>query len=172
MKSKLIATFIPALFITNAFAAIEGEKGTIQFNGQIVESTCSVAPGSNNQTIDLGQVSANAFGGQGGFSTSKKFSIELSDCNTDIATQASIVFGGETVSGNDQALSTGDVTNVGVQILQAGTPLTLDGVTASAPQTLTNGDNKLDFAARYVSLSDDVYPGEANATANFMLQYE
>lgn len=172
MKAKFIAAAIPALFMANAFAAIEGESGTVNFTGQIVESTCSIAPGNNNQTVDLGQVSANAFGGQGGATSAKNFSIKLADCNTEIASQASVLFSGETA--NDTALKTseGDATNVGIQILQNGTALKLDGVTPSAAQDLIEGENSLDFAARYVALSDEVAAGEANATANFTLQYE
>ncbi|MBC3252456.1 fimbrial protein [Serratia fonticola] len=172
MKVKLVSAIVPALFMMSSSAfAIEGETSTVIFNGEIVESTCALAANSKNQVVQLGSVSANTFGGAGGTSLSKEFTINLTDCNLDNATSATVTFSGDTAT--DKALNvTGGAEGVGLQILQNGTPLTLDGSAASVAQELEEGNNTMSFAARYVALADDVTAGLANATASFTLNYE
>lgn len=168
----MFATIAPAiLMISSSAFAIEGETSTVVFNGEIVESTCALATGSKNQVVALGTVSANSFSGAGGTSMAKEFSINLTDCNLENASSATVTFSGDTAA--DNALNvTGGAEGVGIQILQNGTPLTLDGSTASVAQDLEEGNNSLNFAARYVALEDDVTAGLANATASFTLNYE
>ncbi|HCO1253921.1 TPA: fimbrial protein [Escherichia coli] len=174
MKLKLIAAAIPALFMASSAFAVEGETSTVQFNGNIVEDTCTLANASKGQTVQLGDVSVNAFSGTGSTTQGTPFTIGLEGCNPEIATTAAISFAGETVGSGATALSTSDVgtTNVGIQILQAGTPLVLDGSATSVPQSLDSGTNSLNFTARYVAVADDVAAGQANGTANFTVSYE
>ncbi|HBC5673659.1 TPA: fimbrial protein [Citrobacter koseri] len=171
-KKHIIAAAVSILFVANAHSAIQGEAGTVEFTGQIVAPTCSVSPGSLGQTVDLGLVSAEIFN-NGGKSTAKDFSIELVNCNIDTATHASVLFSGETLT--DETIlktSDSDTTKIGIEILQDGTPIILDGVTPTSEQELVIGENSLRFAARYTAVSPDFSPGEANATANFIMQYE
>ena len=173
MKLKLIAVTIPAMIMATSAFAVEGEHSTVNFNGNIVEATCSLAAGSKDQTVTLGDVSTNAFSGANTTAAEKDFTIDLESCDTAIAQQASLTFSGETA--NDTALKTseGDTTKVGIQILQGGQPLILDGSTASVPLTLTDGDeNSMPFSARYIALDEAVAAGAANATANFTVSYE
>ncbi len=127
------------------------------------------------QTVPMGDVAVSVFTGAGTTSQEKPFSITLEGCDT--ATNpgsVSIVFSGNAVSGKDDTLATSAVatTNVGLQILQAGAPLVIDGSTASAGQTMVDGSNELAFAARYIALDDDVAAGDANASANFTVNYQ
>lgn len=172
MKVKFVTAIVPAfLMLSSSAFAIEGETSTVIFNGEIVESTCALATGSKNQVVQLGTVSANAFGGAGGTSMAKEFTINLTDCSLDNATAATVTFSGDTAA--DNALNvTGGAEGVGLQILQNGTPLNLDGSAASVAQELEEGNNAMSFAARYIALDDDVTAGLANATASFTLNYE
>ena len=172
MKVKLISALVPAVLMmsSSAFAA-EGETSTVNFTGEIVESTCALAPVSKNQTVDLGQVSANVLATVNSTSQPKAFAINLTGCSLANATTATVTFSGDTAA--DTALNvTGGAAGVGLQILQNGTPLTLDGSTASAAQTLVVGNNTLDFAARYVALAATVTAGKADAVANFTMNYQ
>jgi type 1 fimbria pilin len=175
MKLKLIALAIPALFVASSALAVEGESSTVNFTGSIVETSCSLNTGSKGQTVPLGDVATTAFTGTGTSSQEKPFSITLDGCKaTETPSTVTVTFSGNTVSGKADALTTSaaDTTNVGVQILQAGEPLTLDGSATSTAQELVEGSNNLQFTARYVALADTVSAGEANATANFTLNYQ
>lgn len=174
MEMKLTAAALTALFFaSSASAAIEGESSTVRFTGEITQATCSLATDSIDKPVELGSVASSTFHRQGDVSTSRDFAINLIECDTEVAKKVSLTFHGDTAS--DTALNTSAVatTKVGIQILQDGAPLTLDGSTPTTPQTLTDGDNNsLPFAARYVALDDNVAAGEANATAFFTLHYE
>ena len=63
-------------------------------------------------------------------------------------------------------------TGVGIQILENGTPLKLNGSQASSAKPLDEGNNVLPFSARYISTLAITQAGEANAVANFTLNYE
>lgn len=172
MKVKLISAIVPAFLMMSSSAfAIQGETSTVIFNGEIVESTCALATASKNQAVNLGTVSANVLGAVNSTSQSKSFSINLTDCDLDSAKTVTVTFSGDTAA--DTALKvTGGAAGVGLQILQNGTPLTLDGSTASVAQTLVKGNNTLDFAARYVALAATVTAGKADATASFTMNYQ
>ena len=172
MKVKLISALVPAVLMmsSSAFAA-EGETSTVVFNGEIVESTCALVAGSKDQVVELGSVYANAFTATGGTSLPKAFTINLIDCDVKSATTATVTFSGDTALAT--ALNvTGGAKDVGLQILQNGTPLTLDGSTASVAQTLVDGENALEFSARYVALQNTVTAGKADAVANFTMNYQ
>lgn len=172
MKVKFIAALIPAMFIASSAYAVEGETSTVSFTGNITEASCALSMDSRNKAVDLGSVTSSAFvAGTGTTTGGKGFSINLTDCAPSVST-ATVTFSGDTV--NDTALKTseGDTTNVGIQILQDGAPLKLDGSQASTAQALSEGNNPLNFTARYISLTDTVEAGEANASASFTLNYE
>lgn len=174
MKLKFIAAVIPAVFMVSSALAVEGETSTVNFTGNIVQDTCSLNEGSKGQTVPLGDVSVNAFSGTGTSTQGTAFSIVLDGCDPALASTAAITFQGETVGSDSTALTSSqiDTTNVGIQILQAGAPLMLDGSAASTPQTLNEGSNSMDFTARYIAIADSVAAGEANGTANFTVSYE
>ncbi|HEY4467227.1 MAG TPA: fimbrial protein [Klebsiella sp.] len=175
MKIKLVAITVSAFFMaSSALAAVEGESSTINFTGNIVEETCSLAEGAKGQTVALGDVAVNTFSGAGTTTVARPFTISLENCAPATYTNASITFSGQTEGSDGTALTTSDfsTTNVGIQILQNGTPLVLDGSTASASQSLTDGANDLNFSARYVAVNDDVAAGAANGMANFTVNYE
>jgi major type 1 subunit fimbrin (pilin) len=172
MKFKILAGGIPILlYATIVSANIEGETSTLIFNGKITEATCALATGSDNQLVDMGNVASNTFRKTGDTSRPQAFSINLTDCDTDVAKTAAIAFSGDTANDNTLKIS-GDAGNVGIQILQDNTALILDGSTLSSSQTLVGGSNAMQFSARYIALADEVKAGDANATAHFTLYYD
>lgn len=174
MKLKLIAAAIPALFMVSSAFAVEGESSTVNFTGNIVEDTCVLDAGSQDQTVQLGDVSVSSFSGTGTVSQGTAFAIGLESCNPALAQTAAIVFSGETVGTEGNALATSgfETTNVGIQLQQDGAPLMLDGSASSVPQTLEVGTNTLNFTAHYIAMADTVAAGEANGVANFTVNYE
>lgn len=114
----------------------------------------------------------------GSTSSSVGFNIQLDDCDTTVATKASVAFAGTAIDSSNttvlalQNSAAGSATNVGVQILDnTGTPLALDGATFSAATTLNDGTNIIPFRARYYA-TGAATAGIANADATFKVQYE
>ncbi|MEX4101164.1 type 1 fimbrial protein [Haemophilus influenzae] len=78
LSAALVAAFSSALAI-NANAA-DVTKGKINFEGQIVEQTCTVADNNSNQTISLGKAPKNAFTGKKSTANPTRFFIHLQNC--------------------------------------------------------------------------------------------
>ncbi|MBJ9122323.1 type 1 fimbrial protein [Citrobacter koseri] len=175
MKFNVPAVLIPAMLMASSAYAVEGETSLVKFNGNITEATCELSSGSRGQNVDMGNVATTAFiSGPGSVTAPKNFSIDLENCGATAGT-ASVTFVGDVLpDGESQTLKTSEfsTTGVGVQILQNGTPLKLNGSEPSVAQTLNEGDNSLLFSARYISTLTTAQAGEANAAANFTLNYE
>lgn len=173
MKAKLFSVVaIPALVMASAsaFAAVEGETGTVNFTGSIKENTCVLDSESVTKTVNLNDVETSVFQQQGAASQEIPFSIVLKDCDP---TKATLTFKGETE--NDISLKVnGGAKGVGVQILESGNPIKVDGSAASSQKEITTGGAEWNFGARYVALTsaNGIEGGAANATAQYTVNYE
>lgn len=163
---------------TTAVTTVTG--GTVHFRGSLVDAACSVSTESADQTVDLGQHPLHIFKSVGDKSELRPFTIKLEDCDTEIASTAQVAFSGAaderspTLLAVDASQGNGaGATGVGIQILdEKSTVIPPDGSTFSAPHTLMNGENILNFKARYVSTIADPTAGQANADATFIMQYQ
>ncbi|PJG59485.1 type 1 fimbrial major subunit FimA [Aeromonas cavernicola] len=178
MKIKTISMVAFSVLALNSAAALAQvvNGGTVKFEGEVVNAACAVDAGSSNQTVQLGQVRSARLATSGSTSSAVGFNIQLNDCDSTVADQASVAFSGTTVNANANVLAlqssaAGVANNVGVQILdRTGTPLALNGASFSAPTTLNNGTNVLPFQARYYA-TGAATAGTANAEATFSVQY-
>lgn len=178
-KIALLIVSTLALGSTSAFAAstvVNG--GTIHFKGDVVNAACAVDAASDGQTVSMGQVRSAKLAETGATSSPVGFQIQLNDCDTTVATKASVAFSGTAIDSTNntvlalQGAAAGGAKNVGIQILDSiGTPLKLDGNTFGAATTLNNNKNLLNFQARYYA-TDAAEAGTANADAVFKVQYE
>ncbi|MEH0833534.1 type 1 fimbrial major subunit FimA [Pectobacterium cacticida] len=179
MKIKTLAIVVlSALSLSSAALAETVNGGTVHFKGEVVNAACAVDAGSVDQTVQLGQVRSAKLAEAGNTSTAVGFNIQLNDCDTTVATKASVAFSGTAVDATNttvlalQNSAAGGATNVGVQILDStGTPLALDGATFGAAATLNDGTNTIPFQARYYA-TGAATAGTANADATFKVQYE
>ncbi|MFC5608822.1 fimbrial protein [Variovorax soli] len=161
---------VVGLLSQGAFAA----DGTINFEGEIVNATCSVSPKSQNMTVPLGKVRSSVLAAAGSSSTPSKFTIELLDCDPAKAyvtfsgppdTDATLLRLAGGLVGNTQA------TNVAVEIGDSsGAKIPLGR--ESGQYTILQGANSLQFQAKYVSVNGGATAGIANATAEFTVRYE
>lgn len=151
--------------------------GAVHFKGEIVNAACAVDAGSADQTIRLGQVRTAKLTADGNVSSSVGFNIQLDDCDTTVASTASVAFTGSEVSGKSsvlalQATGAGAATNVGVQILDSHSqPMTLDGTNFGSTISMSNGTNTIPLQARYIA-TGAATAGTANADATFKIQYQ
>lgn len=182
MKIKTLAIVVlSALSLSSAAALADTTTvngGTVHFKGEVVNAACAVDAGSIDQTVQLGQVRSAKLATAGSTSSAVGFNIQLDDCDTTVATKASVAFSGTAVNSTNsrvlalQNSAAGSATNVGVQILDStGTPLALDGATFGAATTLNDGTNVIPFQARYFA-TGAATAGIANADATFKVQYE
>lgn len=182
MKIKTLAIVVLSALSLSSTAALADTTtvngGTVHFKGEVVNAACAVDAGSVEQTVQLGQVRAASLAGAGSTSSPVGFNIQLNDCDTDVATKASVAFSGTAIDNTNttvlalQNSAAGGATNVGVQILDhTGTPVGLNGSTFSSATTLTDGTNIIPFQARYYA-TDVATAGTANADATFKVQYE
>lgn len=166
--------------------------GNINFIGAIVAAPCAVDNTSDGQTVNLGQVPTNRLSARGNSSSAVPFTIKLTGCNLGVNatdpskpasyTSASITFKGATTGNNttlavqSAASGAGDTTttaqNVGIQILQNNTAVSVDGSTATAVQKIVAGSNAIPFSAAYVATGNSVVAGSANSTVNIQVTYE
>lgn len=158
------------LLSQGAFAA----DGTINFEGEIVSTTCSVSPKSQNMTVPLGKVRSSVLSAAGSTSTPSKFTIDLLDCD---ASKAKVTFSGPPDAADPTLLrlagglvGTTQATNVAVEIGDStGKKI---GLTAQSDEyAILAGANSLQFQAKYVSVKGGATPGIANATAQFTIAY-
>lgn len=182
MKIKTLAIVVLSALSLSSTAALADTTtvngGTVHFKGEIVNAACAVDAGSIDQTVQLGQVRSAKLAAEGNTSSAVGFNIQLDDCDTTVATQASVAFTGTAVNGANptvlalQSSASGGATNVGVQILdKTGTALGLDGATFSSATTLNDGTNIIPFQARYYA-TGAATAGTANADAIFKVQYQ
>ncbi|MCC4605477.1 fimbrial protein [Xanthomonas campestris pv. badrii] len=175
---------------TTAIAApppvVTVDGGTINFTGSIVNTACSIEVGSDDQTVSLGQVRADAFTAKGDRSTPVLFSVKLSDCalaksatpDIDAYSNVALQFSGVTATTDNTVLGLsnsgdgGNANNIGIQILDGGVPVAVNGSAATPKHLLGEGENTLSFAAAYVATAPGVTAGSASAMANFKLIYE
>ena len=171
MKQRILALLVAAAAISPVAHAADG---TVKFTGKILDSACTVDASTKDQTVALGQIDKGAFSAAGDTAAATRFSIKLTACPATV-TSAKVKFDGTADAGNNNVLAltsgTGVATGVGVQLANAdGSVLPL--YTDSTSTTLsTTGVNTLDFVARYIATAATVTPGEADATANFTVNY-
>lgn len=175
MKKTLLASLlmVSASFGSQAFAA----SGSLAVTGAIIDQGCDVVAGSDALNIELGIVDGSAFGGVPGTTMgSAPVKISLANC-PDTITGVGVVFDGPTDTANTNllAISGGGTTatGVGVAFYESDSSTLLPLHTQSVFSELAEGQTTatLNYVAKYMSTSDVVVGGEANAVANFTLVY-
>lgn len=181
IKSVVLA-MVMAGGISSAMAATSGATpntvsgGTVEFKGAVVDAACAVTADTANQVVTLDQVRLSTFTGKDSVANQKTpFNIKLADCDTNVATQASVTFEGNAASGEagvlDNTAGAGSASGVGIQIYDKdGSALDL-GSTSQAV-TLIDGDNTLNFSADYYQTADVATAGSVDTTATFNVTYQ
>lgn len=173
--NRLLVSFAvsAALFSTTAMAI----DGTINFEGDIVDTPCVVAQQSQNQLVNLGQVKQSSLdGATGQRSAGTPFDIILEECKIDPTTpeKAYITFTGLSSQSNvlDVAMQPGGATGVGIELTDAnGKVIPINSQHQNASD-LVNGQNVLKFKAAYISTAAAVTTGHADGTADFQFEYK
>ncbi|CNH22119.1 putative mannose-resistant/Proteus-like fimbrial protein [Yersinia massiliensis] len=172
LNKTILAAALVLGFASVANAADQGQ-GTVTFNGSIIDAPCSIASGSDSQTVELGQVSNVALM-NGGKSQPKPFNIKLENCDITTLKTVTTTFGGGESSAVPGLLGIQGIgQGAGIAIVDGtGTVVTLG--TPNAEQTLVTGNNTLAFSAylQGSTTSGAIIPGSFTSVANFTLAYQ
>ena len=173
---------VSALLITGTVqAATTVNGGAVHFSGEFVNAACAVSSDTADQTVILGQHRTANITAVGQYTSNKPFTIKLVDCDTAVSKTAQIAFSGPIDSTDTTLLkihsgpssNATSATGVGIEISDSkGNVLTPDGTVLSTAQALIDGDNTLNFMARYKSTAEKATAGKAYADANFVVTYE
>ena len=122
MKKKMMMAMLAvssALPMTQAFAA----AGTVNFNGNILDSACDVDVASQNQVVVLGDYYKTEFPTTGARTAATQFSIVLKNCPVTV-TNAKVRFDGTPDLSNASLLAidssvAGAATGVAINLMSA-----------------------------------------------------
>ncbi|MBD7972924.1 fimbrial-like protein [Escherichia whittamii] len=186
LKKNLLSAFTATVISGVAFNALADDpnqgSGKITFKGEVIDAPCSIAPGDEDQTINLGEVSKTVLN-SGQKSLPVDVTIHLQDCilsdGTNTVDKVKITFSSASVDITDPSLlkntlegNIGSATGVGVRLVKTdntsvtlGTPITMNFPT-------TNAYQELNFKARMESLAKNATSGNVQAQTNYVLNYK
>ncbi len=105
MKIKTLAMIVVSALSLSSAAALADTTtvngGTVHFKGEVVNAACAVDAGSIDQTVQLGQVRSAKLATAGSTSSAVGFNIQLDDCDTTVATKASVAFAGTAIDSSN-----------------------------------------------------------------------
>ena len=150
---------------------------TVNITGSIIDSTCTVATGSDNAIVQMGNVAAKQFKQAGDTATKIPFTINLENCGAS-TTGVSVTFVGNQNADNNTLLALDSVSDaaqgLGIAILD-DTQTALPPNTASKTYLIDGAGGQattsLAFYAQYTATQPVVVAGMANASATFTLMY-
>lgn len=181
MKKALLVSLATLFTASMAQAApVTVNGGTVHFTGDFVNAACAISSDSTEQTVKLGQYRTAEITAAAQYTNSVPFKINFVGCDSTVAKTSKVAFTG-TADGTDKTLLRvgSGVANgkaaagVGIEISDVkGAALSPDGTVFSAPHTITDGANTMNFTARYKSTAAAVTAGPANADATFVITYE
>ncbi|END3476379.1 fimbrial protein [Salmonella enterica] len=159
--------------------------GTIIFTGSVTEAPCSIPPGDQNQTVDLGAVSAQALtSGKGSEPVSIKINLKNCDLGADSKySKASLKFqdnGDMQATGKNKGLlSTTGSSDIAVQLLsRSNTPIDFTSDTTMKPGTevtlSTGADSDIIFKAHLLGITGATKTptaGSIKAQVSYLLDY-
>ncbi len=171
--NKIMLATVLAFGVSSLANAADQGHGKVTFTGSIIDAPCSIAPESADQTVEMGQISNVALK-NGGKSAPRQFDIKLEQCDTSTLKTVTTTFDGKASAANLDLLGIiGTASGASIAITDmASNPIKLG--TATAPQTLNDGNNTLRFAAYLQGdgASATVVPGDFTAVADFKLAYQ
>lgn len=175
-KSRNFSAMMLTLMLLSksAFSA----DSTINIKGNVKDNTCAVAPGSQNQVVDLLINAIKQLHSTGEVTPIVPFSIELTPCGTAV-TAVKVGFVGIADTNNKALLAlesgSANASGAGIQILDsARTPLVLNADSNNIIWTplIAGQNNTLRFYARLMASKLPVVAGHIRATATFTLEFQ
>lgn len=189
-KKTILAVATTALLSGLSFTAAAADNqgsGKITFTGEVISAPCSITPGDENQSIELGEV-ADSVLNSGKNSLPVDVTIHLQDCilststggNTTTIDKVKVTFTSASTDTTDTSLmkntldgNIGGATGVGVRLLDSGSNKVELGKVIDVSFPTSNSYQELNFKARMEPVSGiTATPGNVQAQANYVLDYK
>ncbi|EPL6454377.1 MULTISPECIES: fimbrial protein [Providencia] len=175
-KTVLITSIIATSLSGIAHAAIDSgnAKGTINFRGQFIDTTCTIEVNNTNKNegiVQLGTWMTNTFDKVGEITEAVPLTIGLSGCPATLG-RARVTFDGTPHADNNKLYAVNSAGGVGIGISGDvnGTNFYTPGTEADGIDLKGNHGEKT-YYARYVTTANEVTPGKANADVTVTIQY-
>ncbi|WP_312817163.1 fimbrial protein [Atlantibacter subterraneus] len=155
-----------------ASAGTQSTGGTVEFTGEIVDSSCNITPATKNQTIDLGKWSKSYFTAAGTETTKTPFSISVDSCPNSVK-RVAVLFDGQKDATDPTLLAVtgGGASGVGIKIYDGVSNNAVSMGTISASVPVVSDSATVSFFADYTSTAATVTTGTANGVTNFLMVY-
>lgn len=153
-----------------AVSAANASSGTVNFEGQIVDTPCSIQPGSDNQQVDFGTIALGSLN-PGDTSAGQNFDIQLTGCDATTINTAEITFTGAAGHGDTFGVQ-GSAKNIGILITGAQGTIAPGGTDT---RTLVNGNNVWTYVAAVAAdtvATNLVTAGNFTSVANYTIAYQ
>lgn len=183
MKKVLIMLAVTGASLVSTSSVLADESGVypsydgaVNFNGEIIQTACTVDEGSKTLVVALGKIPVTSFSATQPTAAGRKdFNLKLVCPEGSTNSKATVRFDGTPAAGNSKIVQlTADsvATKVGVQIRDASDEV-IDLNDDSSQYDLVEGENTLAFSAYYYPTTSEIpTPGTANAVVNFSIIYQ
>lgn len=175
-KLKIFSAILltSVMFSASAYAA----DSTIRIKGNVKDNTCAVAPGSQNQVVDLLNNAVRQLYAVGEVTPIVPFQIDLTPCGASVLA-VKVGFVGIADVNNTSLLAldpgTSNASGAGIQILDGSrTPLVLNANSNNIAWTplVAGRGNTLHFYARLMASKLPIVAGHVRATATFTFEFQ
>ncbi len=172
MRSLLFVTgFLAILWPPVAFSDTPLGEINIQLYGNIVDFTCVAEGSDSDKTVSLGSWPTKQLRTAGSRTSAVPFTLKLTGCPPGAA---SITFSGKADASDSTLLALNDASgarHVAVEIRDRDRArLALQQASQTVPVD-DQGNAELSFYANYIATADNPQPGQADADATFMINY-
>ncbi len=177
VNKKLVARLMAIALTTTTWGAMAA-SASVEMTGQVIDTTCALAPGSDSVSVDLGAPSVGDFDGQaaGYAASSAGFNLNLTNCSgvTDLAIWASDAQTEPAlVNSIKNTANSGAATGVAMQIFHNSDTTAAGAMNpnsdASNALALTVADqstHELNFTAKMVKIAALTTPTPGNVKGN------
>ena len=166
-----VMTLLTVGFPVFSFANVNDTEGKVWMLGEIVESACTIDPGTLDQTIDMGVLPISTLLSEGG-SPSKEFHIRLIDCLWGDDTQSNYSNLDITFTGNTDGkyfLVNGEAAGVVLELEDANKKQIIPGEKINYPGGVQNISNQ--YFLKLLPNGELVKPGNYYSLLHFNINY-
>lgn len=167
---------ITPLVLAGLLAPALASANTIDFDGELITSTCTIAAGASVD-VAFGKLDVSALSADGKETGRRSMPITLNCPGTTPTGTVAVKFEsptlGDPATGNLRPTASSTATNVQIAIENArGTRQIINGLpTADSYIPIRTGAVQLDYTAYYVAVGGAASPGTAKSNATFVVAY-
>lgn len=179
MKTNIFSNvFFVCMFSANCFSAAPSSSGSIEVNGNITASTCTVnVNNQTNPTLNLGTVNTTDLAFSGSTGPATNFTLNLTSCSATVSI-ASVTFEGNADAAMSSAFkneaTTNAANNVGVQIYDSNSMALKPNISFNISNfiNVANASASVPFSARMIAVDDTATAGNFVSHADYTVSYQ